>query len=145
MAGDGGGKLDVKLDGLVLDDADAKQVGEWQHGATVAWRVGDGYLHDSNANKGTMTLTFTPDIKEAGEYEIIFLSTPNANRASNVPVTISVSGGATKTVNVNEKTQPVHSLGKFHLPAGKQTTVTISNKDTDGHVVVDGLQVRRVK
>ena len=145
VPGGGGGKLDVKLEGIVLDDADAKAVGDWQHGATIAWRVGDGYAHDGNANKGAMTLTFTPEIKQAGEYEIIFLSTPNANRASNVPITVSVAGGAAKTIKVNEKTQPLHSLGKFQLPAGKQTTVTVSNADTDGHVVVDGVQFRPVK
>ena len=141
IAGAGGGKLDVKLAGLVLDDADAKQTGDWQHSLSVAWRVGTGYSHDGNANKGAMTLVFSPDIKEAGEYEIILLSTPNANRASNVPVTVSISGSATKTSTVNEKTQPLLTLGKFQLPAGKQTTVTISNKGTDGHVIVDGLQL----
>ena len=145
VAGAGGGKLDVKLAGIVLDDADAKQTGEWLHGATIAWRVGDGYLHDGNANKGAMSLTFTPDIKEAGEYEIIFLSTPNPNRASNVPVTVSVPGGMTKTVTVNLKSVPLHSLGKFKLPAGKAATVIVSNKDTDGHVVVDGLQLVPMK
>ena len=142
-AGAGGGKLDVKLDGIILDDADAKQTGDWQHSASVAYRVGTGYLHDGNLNKGAMTLTFTPNIKEAGEYEIILLSTPNPNRASNVPVTILVSGGETKTVTVNERTQPLLVLGKFQLPVGKQTTVTVSNKGTDGHVVVDGAQFIR--
>ena len=145
LPGGGGGKLDVKLDGLVLDDADAKATGDWQHGASVAWRVGTGYLHDGNANKGAMKLTFTPDLKTAGEYQIILLSTPNPNRASNVPVTISVAGGATKTVKVNLKSEALHSLGKFQLPAGQLTTVTVSNEGTDGHVVVDGLQLVPVK
>jgi ribulose 1,5-bisphosphate synthetase/thiazole synthase len=145
VAGAGGGKLDVKLEGIVLDDTDAKQTGEWSHSASVAYRVGSGYLHDGNANKGSMTLTFAPDIKEAGEYEITLLSTPNPNRASNVPVTVAVSGGETKHTTVSQKTQPLLVLGKFPLPAGKRTTVTISNKGTDGHVVVDGLQLRRVR
>jgi len=144
-AGAGGGKLDVKLDGIILDDADAKQTGDWSHSASVAYRAGTGYAHDGNANKGGATLTFTPDIKDAGEYELILLSTPNPNRASNVPVTVSTAAGATRTVTVNQKTQPLLPLGKFQLPAGRQTTVTISNKDTDGYVVVDGLQLKRVK
>ena len=37
------------------------------------------------------------------------------------------------------------SLGKFALPKGKQTTVTLSNKDTDGYVIADGVQFLPVK
>jgi ribonucleotide reductase alpha subunit len=37
------------------------------------------------------------------------------------------------------------SLGKFNLPKGKLTTVTVSNKDTDGFVVADGLQCLPVR
>jgi len=48
-------------------------------------------------------------------------------------------------VKVNQKSQGELSLGKFKLPAGKATTVTISNKDTDGYVILDGVQFKPVK
>ena len=143
----GGGKfVDPKsLTGIVLDDADAKQTGHWNESFSSVWRVGRGYQHDGNAGKGESTAVFTPDIPSAGEYEIILFNAPNPNRASNVPVTISIHDQPAKTVKVDQKFKGEISLGKFKLPAGKTTTVTVSNKDTDGYVILDGVQFKPVK
>jgi hypothetical protein len=144
QAGGGSPVALPKLPGIVLDDRDAVKKGEWVESHSVPQKVGVGYAHDNNADKGAMTITFTPEISEAGDYQLILISTPNANRASNVPVTITANG-ETKTVLVNEKTTAFALLGKFALPKGKPATVTVSNKDTDGYVVVDGLQCLPVK
>ena len=134
----------LKLDGLVLDDRDAAKTGDWVESGAMGHHVGSGYLHDGNAHKGEMTLTFTPMIPASGEYELVLISTPNQNRASNVPVTVSL-GGSTKLVKVNEKSAATHPLGKFALRKGREMKVTISNAGTDGFVVVDGLQLIQVK
>jgi FAD dependent oxidoreductase len=132
------------LPGVVLDDADATMMGHWVEAGTIAWRVGKGYRHDSNAEKGELAAVFTPSLPSAGDYEIILLNVPNPNRASNVPVTVSVAGQPAKTFKVDQKSKGEISLGKFKLPAGKTTTVTVSNKDTDGHVILDGVQFKPV-
>ena len=143
----GGGKfVDPKsLPGIVLDDADAKSTGHWTESFSSVWRVGRGYQHDGNAGKGESTAVFTPDIPTAGDYEIILFNAPNPNRASNVPVTVSVPGQPAKTLKVDQKSKGEILLGKFKLPAGKTTTVTVSNKDTDGYVILDGVQFKPVK
>lgn len=133
------------LPGIVLDDADAKMTGHWSESFSSVWRVGRGYQHDSNAGKGESTAVFTPDIPAAGNYEIILFNAPNPNRASNVPVIVSIPGQPAKTVKVDQKSKGEISLGKFKLPAGKATTVTVSNQDTDGHVILDGIQFKPVK
>jgi len=145
--GNVGGKfVDPKnLPGIVLDDADAKQTGHWAESFSSTWRVGKGYAHDSNAGKGESTAVFTPEIPTAGDYEIILFNAPNQNRASNVPVTVSIPGQPAKTVKVDQKSKGEISLGKFKLPAGKTATVTVSNKDTDGYVILDGVQFRPAK
>ncbi len=146
--GPAAGKIDVKLEGIVLDEADAKQAGDWTLSNSQGWKVGAGYVHDSDSRKGEMVLAFTPEIKEAGEYEVILLWPPFSNRASNVPVTIAIAGAEPRTVKVNQKEVRgggVLSLGKFQLAAGKPVIVTLSNKETDGHVVCDGVQFRKVK
>ena len=132
------------LPGVVLDDADATMTGHWVEAGTIAWRVGKGYRHDSNAEKGELAAVFTPSLPSAGDYEIILLNVPNPNRASNVPVTVSVAGQPAKTFKVDQKSKGEISLGKFKLPVGKTTTVTVSNKDTDGHVILDGVQFKPV-
>jgi hypothetical protein len=131
------------LPGLVLDDPQAEFKGEWTH-SSASRSVGPGYQHDGNADKGAKTATFRPALKEAGEYEIFLLYPPLENRASNVPVTIQPEGGAAKTVTVNEKRageKNEASLGSYSLQAGKSVTITISNAGTDGHVIVDGVQL----
>ncbi len=131
----------VKLGGLVLDDSAAEQTGAWVESSAVGHHVGPGYLHDGHAHKGQMAITFTPEIAVAGEYELVLISTPNQNRASNVPVTVQV-GGQSHARRVNQRTgHGLASLGRFKLPRGRETKVTISNAGTDGHVVVDGLQL----
>jgi hypothetical protein len=132
------------LKGIVLDDADGKKTGEWIPSTrSFDRRVGTGYVHDGNTNKGQVAIAYTPDIPEEGIYEIILISVPNPNRATNVPVTVAIEGGESVTVKVNQRVEEhkgLASLGTFKLPKGKRTTVTLSNKDTDGYVVADGVQ-----
>ena len=133
-----------KLEGIVLDDAGAKATGEWSAGSLVeSRRVGTGYIHDQNANKGACSLRWTPDIAEPGDYEIVLHFPPNPNRATNVPVTIE-TGGKSVTVKVDEKEKSGAALlGTFALAKGRSVSIAISNKDTDGYVVADGVQLRR--
>jgi hypothetical protein len=133
-----------KLDGLVLDDTDAQQTGEWQTGSIAASRrVGTGYIHDANENKGACSVRWTPEIPAAGEYEITLHFPPNGNRATNVPVTVE-AGGKTTTATINEReSEGAAVVGKFELAAGKSVTVTVTNRGTNGYVVVDGLQLQK--
>jgi hypothetical protein len=86
-------------------------------------------------------VTFTPNIPKAGEHEIFLVFTPHSNRATSVPVSVTTIDGTNSITLVNQRTQSVASLGKFKLAAGKSVTVQVSNKDTKGYVVVDGLQI----
>jgi hypothetical protein len=133
------------LPGIVLDDTQAEVKGDWIRAAALRC-LGAGYLHDGNAGKGAMTASFYPEIPEGGNYEILLLYPPQANRATNVRVTIAVEGATPKATHVNQKTAGPNqdtSLGTFVLAAGKSVTITVSNEATDGHVIVDGLQLLR--
>ena len=132
------------LKGIVIDDAEGQRGGIWVDSGNVnARRLGPGYIHDNNENKGATTIAYTPDIPQAGEYELLLIYPPHPNRARNVPVTISIDGRKMKSIVVdqrNEKNNGVATLGKMRLPKGKSTTVTVSNVGTDGYVVADGIQ-----
>jgi hypothetical protein len=141
----------ARLEGIVLDDSDAKKTGDWTRSSAVSHRVGTGYVHDNNAHKGESAITFTPIIPQEGTYEIFVVFTPHANRARNVPVLISIAGLPQETAKVvrrivDQRTgNGLASLGRHRLPKGHGVSVVISNKDTDGYVVADGLQVLPVK
>jgi hypothetical protein len=135
----------LKLEGIVLDDAEAQKTGDWSAGSLgETRRVGTGYIHDGNANKGGAAVKWAPVIQEAGNYEVVMHFPPNPNRATNVPMTIEHRGGDPKTLLINEKDSAgSKSLGKFEFGKGETVTITVSNKDTDGYVVVDGVQLLR--
>lgn len=136
-----------KLDGLVLDDTDARKSGEWTSGNIGgSQRVGEGYLHDQNEQKGLLSAKWSPDIPVAGKYEIIFHFPPNGNRAKNVPVTVAIEDGESKTIQVNEQDKSGRqSLGQFTLPTGRHVTISVTNAETEGYVVVDGIQLLKVE
>jgi hypothetical protein len=149
----GGGSADATmnpppvLEGIVLDDTAARRTGDWSAGSLLAARkVGDGYVHDGNEHKGLASLRWQPNIPEAGEYEIVLHFPPNPNRATNVPVAVQIGDVVAKTVIVDQRTKGSSaSLGVFALPKGTETSVIISNRDTDGYVVADGVQLLRKK
>lgn len=76
-------------------------------------------------------------------YDVRLAYTPNANRATNVPVVVQHAGGAAK-LTVDEKQTPAidkrfHSLGKYRFD--KEAIVTITNDGTNGYVVIDAVQL----
>ncbi len=146
-AGAGKSEPVKKHEGLVLDDADAMMTGEWVvSNVAGAHHAGTGYIHDGNAHKGEMSARWTPEIAEAGDYEIELLFAPNPNRATNAAVTVEIPGQPAQTVKVNQReASGVKPLGKFVLPKGRGITITLSNRDTDGFVIADGIVLRRLK
>jgi FAD dependent oxidoreductase len=138
------GGIDPKtLRGVVVDDDQAERKGFDARSSAVGPFVGDGYRHDGGTKDGMQSATYIPDLPNAGEYEVRIAYSPNANRATNVPVTITHAGGTAK-VKVNQrKTPPVSetfaSLGTFSFEKGKSGRVVITNEGVDGYVVIDAV------
>lgn len=131
-----------RLPGIVCDDEKAELKGDWEFNDVSSPRLGKGYRHDGGVKSGEMSATFTLDVPKAGNYEVRLAYPVNPNRATNVPVEISTADGV-KTVLVNQqKTDepPFQSLGTFRFSAGK-ATISLSNKNVNGHVIVDGVQL----
>ncbi|HEX7446001.1 MAG TPA: DUF1553 domain-containing protein, partial [Pirellulales bacterium] len=132
------------LPGVVVDDRDAKQVGAWQRSQFTKAYIGDGYLHDQNAEKGEKTLTFLPQLPQPGRYEVRLAYTAGGNRATNVPVTVFSADGE-KTLTIDERREPplegrFVSLGQFQFELNGQGFVIVANTGTDGHVIADAVQ-----
>lgn len=131
------------LKGIVIDDEAAERTGFNSVSQVVGPFVGTGYRHDGDTDKGNQSIRFPVTIQDPGTYELRIAFTPNGNRATNVPITVQ-AGGKSMTVTCNQQQQPDHvvfaSIGKFEFPAGN-ATVEIINTGTDGHVIVDAIQL----
>jgi hypothetical protein len=132
-----------EVPGIVVDDAQAKKVGEWQHSVHSGHYIGDGYLHDQNMAKGQKTLTFQPDLPNAGKYEVRLAYSPGTSRSDAVPVTVFSADGE-KTIHVDMRKHPPIddrwiSLGEYRVERNGQAYIIIDNEGTKGHVTADAV------
>lgn len=133
------GKPAKPLRGLVTDVTAAQTTGTWTVGA-LAPVCGSTYLHDGNDGKGEKTTTFQIDVPQPGTYQIRLLYVASGNRSTKTPVTISVGKEENEIiVNQREGNASGSSLGDFRID--DSVTVTVSNRNTDGFVIVDGVQL----
>ncbi len=138
-----------KLPGTVIDDDDAQLRGFSMAGHTVSPYVGSGYRHDGDTEKGHQVARFSIRVKESGRYEVRLGYTAFPNRATNVPVSVRHADGEAKLIVNQQKTPAVdrlfHPLGTFRFQAGQAYDVTVSNEGTDGHVILDAIQILPVQ
>jgi hypothetical protein len=134
------------MEGLVIDDRDAKKSQGWTEGTGLPGFVGYGYIY-SNAKDASVSFEF--DAAETATYEIRIAYLSHENRASNAAIKLAI-GEKTESHFVNMK-QPAPlknnfaSLGKFKLEKGQHCSVTLESKGSDGHVHADAIQVIEVK
>ncbi|NBU10179.1 MAG: DUF1553 domain-containing protein [Proteobacteria bacterium] len=132
------------LTGIVVDDAQAKKVGAWTSSRSTKTFIGDGYLHDDNAGKGSKSLTFQPDGLKAGKYEVRLAYSPGKGRADNTPVTVFSADGE-KLIRVDQRNDPpiegrFVSLGQFRFEQNGAGFVIVGTEGTKGHVTADAVQ-----
>jgi len=137
-----------KLEGVVVDDADAKRIGKWVPSTHTKGYVGKGYIHDSHGSlkqKGMSSVTFPARIPAPGKYEIQLSYTPGPNREKKTPVTIMHADGEQK-VYVNQAKQPpilgaFVSLGTFRFEKGTRDVIQITTEDTTKVVIADSIRL----
>lgn len=132
------------LPGIVMDDSDARLVGEWKRSRFSSKHVGPAYLTDLNAGKGEKSATFTPVFARSGRYEVRLAYTPGANRSRSVSVTVLHADGE-EVLTVDQTRAPSFdglfaSLGTFRFEKEGAGYVLISNAGDPGFVIVDALQ-----
>src|SRR5690606_37311413 len=93
-----------KLDGVVVDDSQARRQGHWLQSAAVGKYVGNGYVHNNKA-KDLTSLRFETRLPEAGQYEVRLAYPAHNNRAAKVAVVVEHAGGAT-TVVIDQRKEP---------------------------------------
>lgn len=132
-------------DFIELDDRVAIKSKGWIESTYFKGFVGKGYLHDGGKDKGTKTITFKLPVTRNSKYELFLAYNSNSARAKNVPIEIHHAKGITK-ISLDQSKQPDYkkvykSLGLYEFNSQKNAKVIISNKGTEGYVIVDALRM----
>ena len=142
------------LQGIVLDDADAKLTGNWSRSTNFKPYIEDGYVFSGEKDSktqgdGKAIATFRFKVPKSGRYQLLMAYSAHSSRAKNVPVTVSC-GGSRKTFVVDQ-TRPLPSgrvfrpVGPVDLRADVETVIQVTNADTIGFVILDALRLLPVK
>lgn len=132
-----------KLPGVVVDDRQAQLRGAWTPSTSSTIYVGNNYMHDGSADTDNCTAEFRASLPRGGRYEVRIAYPAHANRGAQVPIEISTDDAVVKQKIDQRKKPPIDglwlSLGTFRLAAG-DNTVTVSNRQVQGYVVIDAVQ-----
>jgi hypothetical protein len=138
--------IDLKsLPGLILDDSQAELSGDWERSTNFKPHVGTGYLHDEQRSDGKSRAVFRFKAPADGEFELRMAYSAHETRTTRLPVTI-VGGGTEQSVTVDQ-TQPLpageafREVGRIRLRLGMDYTITVTNQDTKGFVILDAFQL----
>ena len=131
---------------VIKDNTDASGVaitGTWTTGTNQPGYQGANYIHDGAANKGAMSVKYTPTLPYTGFYKVYARWTSDSNRANNVPVTLDTADGLENLV-INETTGggTWYSLGTYAFDAGTGGYALISNTGTAAgkYVIADAFK-----
>ncbi len=139
----------ANLHGVVVDDTEARVIGQWQRSTHTPPHVGYSYIHDLKEDKGEKSVIYETKLPKSGLWEVRMSHCSNIRRSTNAPVTIRHADGET-TIHVNEQEPAEHgklfkTLGRFRFEKDQAASVTISNEGTDGkYVIADAVQFLNV-
>lgn len=133
------------LPGLVFDEKDATLTGVWETSSFNPRFVGANYVHDQANGRGEKYATYSIRVPETGIYELRMSYSSGSNRSTHVPVSIQDVVDV-HHVSVNQRQAPTIdglfvSLGEYRFDSATPGSVTVSNAEADGHVIVDAIQL----
>jgi hypothetical protein len=131
---------------FILDDTDAvfDPDAEWLYWSGAADEYGDGFRY-TYVNQGS-TATWTPDLVQAGRYNVYAWWTANKYRPTNAPYTINYSGGS-ETVRVDQKANggQWNLLGTYGFAAGTSGYIQLSDDANPTVVAADAVMFEFVE
>ena len=131
--------------GLILDDAQAELSGDWERSTNFKPHVGTGYLHDEQRSDGKSRAVFRFKAPADGDFELRMAYSAHETRTTRLPVTI-VGDGAIQRFTVDQTMalpagQAFREVARLRLRTGVEYTLTVTNEDTKGFVILDAFQL----
>ncbi len=138
-------RSNILKQGIVIDDSEAEVIGNWKASVYSKNFIGKGYIHDDRQERGKKRVIFKTNVPADGEYEVRFAFPGSGGRASNVPVTITHADGVSSIIVDQTKQAPILTmlkpLGRFNFTKDQPAVIEISNKNANGYVIVDAVQI----
>jgi len=136
-----------KMEGVVLDNRDAKLQGNWTKGQNLQGFIGYEYMYASAGSGATATYEWIAG--EPAEIEVRLAYQNHENRGKHVPVDVTVAGKTSQHF-VNMTHPPTIdglfvSLGKYSVQKGDRVTIVVGTKDAQGSAHIDGVQILNAK
>ncbi|EAQ82459.1 NADH-dependant oxidoreductase-like protein [Blastopirellula marina DSM 3645] len=132
-----------KLDGTVVDDAEAERIGNWNGGTGLKGYVGYGYLYAGGDSGGAVR--FAIEAPESGVYDVRFAYQPHENRGKTVPVMVETKNDRLEVKINQQKDPPIEggfiSLGELQLDKGEVVTIVVATAGAGGTVHADAVQL----
>jgi hypothetical protein len=136
------------LPGIILDDNDAELIGNWGLSKNFKPCIGSGYLTHGEKNvcgDGKASATFRFKVPKPGKYRVLMAYSAHETRAKNVPVSILCGSHETKLIVDQTQALPegqsFQPIATVELTTEVETTIQITNKDTNGFIIVDAVQL----
>ena len=144
-SGKGTGIAPASLPGLILDDAQAELSGDWERSTNFKPHVGTGYLHDEQRSDGKSRAVFRFKAPADGEFELRMAYSAHPTRTTRLPVTLT-NGPQVQTFTVDQTMalpagQAFREVARLRLRTGVEYTLTVTNEDTKGFVILDAFQL----
>jgi len=134
----------TELSGIVMDNDQAELVGDWRPSGSAGPFVGLDYVHDDHAAADGFVARYTPEIPQAGRYEIRISYSAHPNRAERVRIRVHAAS-STRELEVNQRAPqgdlaPFVSLGFFDINPSDGTVEILGGADVGGLVTADAVQ-----
>jgi hypothetical protein len=121
---------------------DASFTGTWSTSIySEYYGINIRYIQSTAA--GSNKATFTPNLPQAGNYDVYAWWTADSNRAVDVPYIVHYSGGSTDTVRVNQELGGGGwtYLGTYYFDAGTSGYVEISDDaELNEYIMADAIK-----
>jgi hypothetical protein len=135
----------ASIDGIVIDDTQAKTTGKWTKGSGLKGYVAYGYVYSSAAGA---SIRFPFTVPQPGRYRIRVAYLAHENRATAAPVIVRI-GDQTVQQRI-DMTQPAPdgddflTLGDFDIGPEVSGSVELTVHDAGGNVHADAVQILRL-
>ncbi len=134
-----------RVDGIVIDDDQAKLTGNWTGGSGLKGFIGTQYQYGRSGKA-----QFDFEIPGPGNWDVRMVWQPHENRSSKTKVQVIIDGEVVEETVVNQQKAGdlkfgFHSLYKEDLAKGQKGSVVVLTEGADGNVAIDAVQLLKAE